>query len=196
MPTNLTNLGAPLDLLHGCRALVCAHASLGGDRQPQLQAGAKLDQREQLSGLDVGLVFRALAWGSSPSLAFSASRSTRAASFGLNRSFAKASSVGASKHSAARSSILSARDEVVAVRFMEWSLTSLTAKCHHEIVRLQLQFRIRHRAERRARNVRGILRQHAACVTRFGWLPRLATGFEFFGGNSQADFPLLRIYRD
>src|SRR5256885_9621050 len=45
-------------------------------------------------------------------------------------------------------------------------------------------------------DVRRVFRQHAASVTRLHWLPRLATRFEFFWRDFQADSPLLRINRD
>ena len=44
--------------------------------------------------------------------------------------------------------------------------------------------------------MRRVFRQHAARVTRFHRLPCLATCLQFFRGNSQGDFPLLRVNRD
>ena len=60
----------------------------------------------------------------------------------------------------------------------------------------QFQFFIRHRTFRRARDVRGVFRQHAARVAGRGFLPRLAAGVQFFAGDFERQFAFLGVNGD
>ena len=93
-------------------------SSRGRNRKPQLGTGAELDEREHLGGLDVGLVFLAFARSQLALVGVPGKAVNPCGQLGFSRSLANASSVGASKQSAARSSILSASEGVGTERFM------------------------------------------------------------------------------
>jgi len=61
---------------------------------------------------------------------------------------------------------------------------------------LQLQILVRHRAFAGAGHVRGVFGEHAARVTRRGFLPRFLALGQFFRGNVESDLALLGVNDD